>query len=118
MLHISEKVSGMFLTSAVVSQRRCLLVYDSYLLHLQRFCEHYFLRFTFLPLSEETVGGTSLPPTVTLTKKETIMRKVKLIVHEIYQGKRKSEDVFAAMFLSNAAVLHDSIQNRRQQDPV
>ena len=24
------------------------------------------------------------------------MRKVKLIVHETYQGKRKSEDVFAA----------------------
>ena len=46
------------------------------------------------------------------------MRKVKLIVHEIYKGKRKSEDVFAAMFLSNAAVLHDSVQNRRQQDPV
>ena len=25
------------------------------------------------------------------------MRKVKLIVHETYQGKRKSEDVFAAV---------------------
>lgn len=33
------------------------------------------------------------------------MRKVKLIVHETYQGKRKSEDVFAAVFLSNAAAL-------------
>ena len=33
------------------------------------------------------------------------MRKVKLIVHESYQGKRKSEDVFAAVFLSNAAAL-------------
>ena len=33
------------------------------------------------------------------------MRKVKLIVHESYQGKRKSEDVFAAVFLSNAATL-------------
>ena len=33
------------------------------------------------------------------------MRKVKLIVHETYQGKRKSEDVFAAVFLSNAATL-------------
>ena len=32
------------------------------------------------------------------------MRKVKLIVHETYQGKRKSEDIFAAVFLSNAAV--------------
>lgn len=29
------------------------------------------------------------------------MRKVKLIIHESYQGKRKSEDVFAAVFLSN-----------------
>ena len=37
------------------------------------------------------------PLTVTLTKKEAIMRKVKLIVHETYQGKRKSEDVFAAV---------------------
>lgn len=33
------------------------------------------------------------------------MRKVKLIVHETYQGKRKSEDVFTAVFLSNAAAL-------------
>ena len=33
------------------------------------------------------------------------MRKVKLIVHESYQGNRKSEDVFAAVFLSNAVVL-------------
>ena len=33
------------------------------------------------------------------------MRKVKLIVHETYQGKRKSEDIFAAVFLSNAAAL-------------
>lgn len=31
------------------------------------------------------------------------MRKVKLIVHETYQGKRKSEDVFAAVFLSDTA---------------
>ncbi len=33
------------------------------------------------------------------------MRKVKLIVHESYQGKSKTEDVFAAVFLSNAAAL-------------
>ena len=33
------------------------------------------------------------------------MRKVKLIVHETYQGKRKREDVFAAVFLSNAVAL-------------
>lgn len=45
------------------------------------------------------------PLTVTLTKKEAIMSKVKLIVHETYQGKRKREDVFAAVFLSNAAAL-------------
>ena len=30
------------------------------------------------------------------------MRKVKLIVHETYQEKRKSEDVFAAVFLQTA----------------
>ena len=30
------------------------------------------------------------------------MRKVKLIVHETFQGKRKTEDIFAAVFLSNA----------------
>lgn len=58
-----------------------------------------------MPLCEETVGGLFLPPTVTLTVKEAIMRKVKLIVHETYQGKRKSEDVFATVFLSNAATL-------------
>ncbi|MBP1588529.1 MAG: hypothetical protein ILO53_09055, partial [Clostridia bacterium] len=55
------------------------------------------------------------PLTVTLTKKEAIMRKVKLIVHETYQGKRKSEDVFAAVFLSNAAALtpntHDPLRD-------
>ena len=45
------------------------------------------------------------PSTVTLTKKEAIMRKVKLIVHETYQGKRKSEDVSPAVFLSDAAAL-------------
>ena len=40
------------------------------------------------------------------------MRKVKLIVHETYQGKRKSEDVFAAVFLSNAAALTPRIRSR------
>ena len=44
-----------------------------------------------MPLSEETVGGTSLPPTVTLTVKEATMGKVKLIVHECFAGKQKSE---------------------------
>lgn len=58
-----------------------------------------------MPSSEETVGGINLPSSVTLTEKEAIMRKVKLIVHETYQGKRTSEDVFAAVFLSNAAAL-------------
>ena len=67
---------------------------------------------TKLPFSEETVGGDNLPSTVTLTKKEAIMRKVKLIVHETYQGKRKSEDVFAAVFLSNAAALIPRIRSR------
>ena len=47
----------------------------------------------------------NLPSTVTLTKKEANLRKVKLIVHETYQGKHKTEDVFAAVFLSNAAAL-------------
>ena len=33
------------------------------------------------------------------------MSKVKLVVHECYAGKRKSEEVFVAVFLSNAATL-------------
>ena len=37
------------------------------------------------------------PLTVTLTEKEAIMRKVKLIVHETYQGKRKREGIFATV---------------------
>ena len=48
--------------------------------------------------------GVSLLPSVVLTK-EVIMRQVKLVVHECYAGKRKSEEVFAAVFLSNAAAL-------------
>lgn len=51
-----------------------------------------------MPLSEETVGGINLPSTVTLTKKEATMRKVKLIVHECFTGKQNSEDVFTAVF--------------------
>lgn len=39
------------------------------------------------------------------------MRKVKLIVCETYQGKRKSEDVFAAVFLSNAAALTENTEH-------
>lgn len=61
-----------------------------------------------MPLSEETVGGTSFPPTVTLTAKEATMGKVKLIVHECFAGKQNPEDVFAAVFLSSAAVLTES----------
>ncbi len=44
-----------------------------------------------MPLSEETFGGTSLPPTVTLTVKEATMRKIKLIVHECFAGKQNSK---------------------------
>lgn len=36
------------------------------------------------------------------------MREVKLVVHECDAGKRKSEEVFAAVFLSNAAALTES----------
>ena len=36
------------------------------------------------------------------------MGKVKLIVHETYQGKCKTEDIFAAVFLSNAAALTEN----------
>ena len=47
-------------------------------------------------LAEETVGGSfSFLPSVVLTK--VIMRKVKLVVHECYAGKRKSEEVNAAV---------------------
>ncbi len=62
-----------------------------------------------MPFSEETVGGTSLPPTVTLTVKEATMGKVKLIVHECFTGKQNPEDIFTAVFLSNAAALAESI---------
>ena len=52
----------------------------------------------FLPISEETVFWGSLPP-----KKEANMRKVKPVVHKSYRRERKPVDVFAAVFLSNAA---------------
>ena len=61
-----------------------------------------------MPLCEETVGGLFLPPTVTLTVKEATMGKVKLIVHECFTGKQNLEDVFTAVFLSNAAALTES----------
>ena len=69
------------------------------------FVEFSNLTVTKLPFSEETVGGINLPSTVTLTKKEAIMRKVKLIVHECFAGKQNPEDVFTAVLLSSAAVL-------------
>lgn len=62
-----------------------------------------------MPLSEETIGGLSLPLTVTLTVKEATMGKVKLIVHECFTGKQNPEDVFTAVFLSNAAALTENI---------
>ena len=45
-----------------------------------------------LLFSEETVGGTNRSSTVTLTEKEAIVRKVKLIVRKTYQGKQKNKD--------------------------
>ena len=44
------------------------------------------------------------------------MHKVKLIVHETYQGKRKSEDIFAAVFLSNAATLTENTHSGIMKD--
>ena len=84
------KVSGIFLTSLCLGdQTRCLLVHSSSIpitVGFQRFSN---FTVTKLPFSEETVGGTNLPSTVALTEKEATMRKVKLIVHETYQGKHK-----------------------------
>ena len=56
-----------------------------------------------MPLSEETVGGTSLPPTVTLTVTESTMGKVKLIVYECFTGKQNPEDVFTMAQRATAA---------------
>ena len=38
------------------------------------------------------------------------MHKVKIVVHETYQGSRRCEDVFAAMFMSNVAALTNCSQ--------
>ena len=46
------------------------------------------------------------------------MRKVKLIVHETYQGKCKSEDVFGTVFLSNAATLTSNTHSGIIKDTV
>ena len=64
-----------------------------------------------MPLSEETGGGNSLPPPVTLTKKEAAMGKVKLIVHECFTGKQTPEAVFTAVFQSNAAALTENVES-------
>lgn len=61
---------------------------------VQLLCEYSKLRLALFPLSEETAGGTSLPPTVTLTVKEATMGKVKLIVYECFTGKQNLQDVF------------------------
>ena len=45
-----------------------------------------------MPLSEETVGRTSLPPTVTLTVKEATTRKIKLIVHAVAASAEEMEN--------------------------
>ena len=37
------------------------------------------------------------------------MSKIKLVVHECYAGKRKTEEVFAAVFLSNDNLLGHGI---------
>ena len=66
-----------------------------------------------LPLSEETVGGLSLPPTVTLTVKAATMGEVKLIVHECFTGSQNPEDVFTVVFLSNAATLTEASSHMR-----
>ena len=52
------------------------------------------------------------------------MKKVKFIVHELYSGKRKFEDIFASVFLSNAVGLTDTATKGimeatvRPQDPL
>ena len=51
------------------------------------------------------------------------MKKVKLIVHESYQGKRKPEEVFASVLMSNAALTENSEfsiikSTDRPQDPL
>ena len=46
------------------------------------------------------LAGTLQIPSVILTK-EVTMSRVRLLVRECYTGKRKSGEVFAAVFLSN-----------------
>lgn len=56
-----------------------------------------------MPLSEETVGGLSLPPTVTLTVKEATMEKVKLAKIAVFDTIILSADIPPSS-LRNAAV--------------
>lgn len=51
------------------------------------------------------------------------MKKVKLIVHESYQGKRKPEEVFASVLMSSTALTENSEfsiinSTKRPQDPL
>ncbi len=39
------------------------------------------------------------------------MRKVELIVHECFTGKQNPEDVFTAVFLSNATALAENVKS-------
>lgn len=38
------------------------------------------------------------------------MEKIKFIIHEEFTGRHKPEDVFAAVFLSNAAALTEQVK--------
>ncbi len=53
----------------------------------------------------------SLLPSFLLTKK-VIMKKIKLVIHECYAAKRKSEEVLAAVFLTNIFKLAESTKPR------
>lgn len=80
-----DKCRGIAAALTVTMQTAC---------DVQLLCEYSKLRLALFPLSEETAGGTSLPPTVTPTVKEATMGKVKLIVYECFTGKQNPQDVF------------------------
>lgn len=48
--------------------------------------------------------GCFAPSSVNLTDKGGKMEKPKLIVHETYKGRQRTEEVFAAVFLSAAGL--------------
>ena len=56
------------------------------------------------------------PLTVTLTEKEAIMRKVKLIVHETYQDNRKREDVLMAVL--NYTITYHNLKLGSHKEPI